>query len=177
VIAAPLFSAELEPRLVAFWRSRPIDPAAWFRIKYLTGAIALVISIDLPVACLGQSAGASHAANAIAFLACVPAFHLAIYSLAVLIACLVRYTIYAGILSLGAAMFVVILPTFVPRREFLAVLNVEHVMQGLASSIDAGRFDVNVLHLAIYLAFTLSITATATLTARWAVQNDLAVRT
>ena len=176
VIAAPLFSADLEPRLVTFWRSRPIDPAAWFRIKYLAGALALVIFIDLPVSGPGLFLGSSQSAQAVAYLACVPAFHLAVYSLAVLIACLVRHTIYAGILSLGAAMFIVILPAFVPRREILTALNVKHVMQGLTDTIDAGLFDVKLLYLAIYLTFMLTVAATTVGVARWAVQKDLAVR-
>src|SRR5262249_8983860 len=45
VIAAGLFSADLEPGLVAFWRSRPIDPAGWFRTKYLAGVIVLLVFI------------------------------------------------------------------------------------------------------------------------------------
>ncbi len=50
-----MFTAELEPRLVAFWRSRPIDPVAWFRIKFVTGALITLIFIDLPAAwCWGE---------------------------------------------------------------------------------------------------------------------------
>jgi hypothetical protein len=176
VVAAPMFSAELEPRLLAFWRSRPIDPGAWFRIKYLTGALTLLLLIDLPAAWLGQAPEASTVESVVAYLACVPALHLAAYSLTVLIACLVRHTIYAGILSIGAVLFLVVLPLVAPRSQFLVALNFEKILHGLPGSIETGRFDAWLLNLAIYLAFTLSMAVTATLAARWAVEKDFAVR-
>jgi hypothetical protein len=180
VVAAPLFSAELDPKLVAFWRSRPIDPADWFRIKYLTGLLTVLICIDLPAAWLGQPLDASKGESVVAYLACVPAFHLAVYSLAVLIACLVRHTVYAGILSMGAATFMIVLPMLSPMLQrsegMLAALRAEHVMRGLVWANHGGRFDLWLVDLAIYLTFTLSIAVTATLGARWAIQKDVAVR-
>jgi len=178
VVAASLFSAELEPKLVAFWRSRPIEPAAWFRIKYLTGAVTLLIFIDLPAACLGQPAAASKAESFLAFLACVPVLHVAIYSVAVLIACVVRHTIYAGILSLGAILFFVVAPMFVAKQGLLGRSNVLDVMQNLTRALNGdGSVPPDWLPtLAIYLAFTMTLAATATLVARWAIQKDFAVR-
>jgi len=179
VIAATLFSADLEPRLVAFWRSRPIDPGAWFRIKYLTGAIVLLAFIDLPALCaaaLGRPLAISSAESLVSFLVCVPATHLAIYSMAVLIACLVRHTVYAGILSLGAALFVTVFPTLFPPSSSLSRLNVIWLMDDLSGSIAGARFESWLLSWANYLTLTLSLTAVATWLALRAVQKDIAVR-
>jgi hypothetical protein len=177
VVAASLFSAELEPRLVAFWRSRPIDPAAWFRIKYLTGAVTLLIFIDLPAALLGHGDAESAAAGLVAFLACVPVLHLAIYSVAVLIACVVRHTIYSGILSLGAVLSFVVAPIFYARRGLLARSKFIDVMQNLARALDNGPVPPDwLLTLVIYLAITVTVAVAATLLGRWAIQKDYAVR-
>jgi hypothetical protein len=173
VVAAPLFTAELDPKLVAFWRSRPIDPADWFRIKYLTGALAVLAFIDLPAAWLGQLLDASNAESVIAYLACVPALHLAVYSLSVLCACLIRHTIYAGILAMGAALFIIVMP-FLAGRQRLEHLLWQSNIGGPA--IAAGHMGTLLLCVAVYLIFTLSIAITATLVARWAIQKDIAVR-
>jgi hypothetical protein len=175
VVAAPLFSAELEPKLVAFWRSRPIDPSDWFRIKYLTGALTLLIFIDLPAVLLGQPLDASKAESTIAYVACVPALHLAVYSLAVLCACLVRHTIYAGILAMGATLFIILMPVLNGREE-LARLLWRADIGGPAQAIAAGQTDMLLLCVGIYLGFMLSIAIIATLLARWAIQRDIAVR-
>jgi hypothetical protein len=176
VIGATMFTAELEPHLAAFWRSRPIDPSAWFRIKYLTGALAILLFIDLPAAWLGRPLDTSSIESSMSYLACVPALHVAVFSLAVLVACLVRHTIYAGILSLAAMLFVIVLPMAVSDQGLLAAINIEVVMHRLTSSLSAGRIDLWLLSLAIYLAFTLSVAAAATLVAGWAVRKDIGVR-
>jgi hypothetical protein len=54
--------------------------------------------------------------------------------------------------------------------------NIEELLRGLLKSVESGRPDLWLRSLPIYLAFTLSIALTATFAARWAVQNDLAVR-
>jgi hypothetical protein len=176
VVAAPLFTAELEPKLAAFWRSRPIDPADWFRIKYLTGALTLLIFIDLPAAWLGQPLDTPKAESVVAYLACVPALHLAFYSLAVLIACLIRNAIYAGILTMGAAPFIIVLPMTARPEGLLGPLRLERVMRELAFATATGQFDRWLLSLGVFLTFTLSIAVTTTLLARRAVQKDVAVR-
>jgi hypothetical protein len=175
VVAAPLFAADLDPKLVAFWRSRPIDPADWFRIKYLTGALTVLLFIDFPGAWLGRPLDASKAESIIAFLACVPALHLAVYSLAVLCACLVRHTIYAGILAMGATLFIIVMPVLNGREE-LARLLWRADVGGPAQAVAAGQTDMLLLCVGIYLGFMLSIAIIATLLARWAIQRDIAVR-
>jgi hypothetical protein len=176
IVAAPLFSAELDPKLLAFWRSRPIDPADWFRIKYLTGALTILLFIDLPAAWLGRPLDVSKAESTIAYLACVPALHLAVYSLAVLCACLIRHTIYAGILGMGAALLLVFMPVEAIRQQFGRRLWGTGI-GGLAQTMAVGQTHIWLLCLAIFLILMLSIAITATLVARWTIQKDIAVRT
>jgi hypothetical protein len=172
VFGTTMFSAELEPQLVAFWRSRPIDPSAWFRIKYLTGVLVVLIFIDLPAVCIGQSHNAPQTSNVLAGLVCIPAVHLAIFSVAVAIACLVRQAIYAGILSMAATLFFVVLPMIVPKQGLLSAISIEAVMYPAPGA----SFASQLLALAIYLSFTVLVTIIATAVAHWAVEKDIAVR-
>ncbi len=102
--------------------------------------------------------------------------HLAVYSLAVLITCLVRHTIYAGILSLGAALFLVMLPAMVPQTSILATLNVMSLMTELLAPVETSRPETWPWRWAVYLTVTGVVTAASTWLARRAVQKDVAVR-
>ncbi len=115
------------------------------------------------------------------YIVCVPALHLAIYSLAVLVACLVRHVTYAGILSMGATLFVVVIHRRCPEKSAFnapARLNIDEVMpKSLPSRSPGTSFSRRLgLNLAIYLAYMFSIAAAATFAARWAVQKDISVR-
>ena len=175
VVSTTLFSPELEPQLLAFWRSRPIDPADWFRIKYALGAILMLMCIDLPAALLGRSPFGSQGVGIVSYLACVPALHLAVYSIAVVIVCLVRQVLYAGILSMGATLFIVLFPVVVDERGILKAINVGVVMEKIARSINEDQLGSGAWPLLIYLAFTLSLAVTATLVARSAIRQDVAL--
>ena len=178
IVSATLFSAELEPKLLAFWRSRPIDPGDWFWIKYLAGAVTLLVFIDLPAACLDRfpTATISQEGGALAYVACVPALHLAVYSLAVLIVCVVRNVIYSGILSMGTMLFLVLAPLVVAERGFLNSINIALVLSKVSESFTSGPWTTGAQALLVYLAFTLSLAVAATTGARLAIQNDYAVR-
>ena len=49
VVGVGAFAGELQPGISAFWRSRPIEPSAWFWTKFLTGAAALLLILEGPV--------------------------------------------------------------------------------------------------------------------------------
>ena len=46
LVGVGVFSAELEPGLQQFWRTRPIPPATWFWTKFLVGLAAVLIVLD-----------------------------------------------------------------------------------------------------------------------------------
>jgi hypothetical protein len=135
-----------------------------------------VVSIDLPAACLGAARDASPTSSYFAYLACVPALHLAVFSLAVATACIVRHSTYAGILSLAATLFFVVLPMIVPKRGFLSAIDIDSLLY--PATRDSIDFNPGgwLLKLAIYLSFTLLVTIIAIAVAHWAVQKDIAVR-
>jgi hypothetical protein len=175
VVSTTLFSPELEPQLLTFWRSRPIDPADWFRIKYALGAILMLLCIDLPAALLGRTPFGSPGAGSVSYLICVPALHLAVYSIAVVIVCLVRQVLYSGILSMGAALFIVLFPVVAGERGILKAFHIGVVMQTIARPINDDQWANAVWASLIYMTYTLSLAVMATFVARWAVRRDIAV--
>jgi ABC-type transport system involved in multi-copper enzyme maturation permease subunit len=180
VAGVTMFAAELEPRLYAFWRSRPIDPSAWFCVKYLAGAAILLACFDLPAALLGQvSHSPTHQGEpvVVAYSVCVPLLHLAAYSIAVMIVCLVRQAIYAGILSMSAMLLLTVLPTLQSNHhDGWWMFDVQSMMFLLAEGGYSARTWSILPGLLIYLTFNAIVIAAATLAAWWFVRGDVAVR-
>jgi hypothetical protein len=83
-----------EPRLNTFWRSRPINPDAWFWIKFLTGLTIVLAAIYVPMWLMGGSMDRDAMLS-------IPALHVGMFAAAVATTCIVRHAIYAAILSLG----------------------------------------------------------------------------
>jgi hypothetical protein len=178
VAGVTLFTAEFEPRLYTFWRSRPIDPSAWFRIKYTAGLLTLLVCFDLPAALLSQADHSSSRGDetvVIAYALCVPAVHVATYSIAVMIVCLVRQAIYAGIFSMSALMALTLLPLLQrDQRIFGQVLDAQTMLYRL---IYTAQFSTMLPNLLIYLTFNAVVTAAAAVAAWWFVRFDVALRT
>jgi hypothetical protein len=184
VAGVTLFTADFEPRLYTFWRSRPIDPSAWFRIKYTAGLLTLLVCFDLPAALLGQAAlpysPSLHGRETvfIAYALCVPAVHVATYSIAVMIVCLVRQAIYAGIFSMSALMALTLLPLLQrEHRIFGQVLDAQTMLLTLIEKGRIGEMSTMVPNLLIYLTFNALVTAAAAAAAWWFVRFDVALRT
>ena len=93
---------DVTPGINSFWRSRPINPDAWFWTKYITGLLVLLTAIYVPLLAIlfalhpdpwrvvGDESGLI-----------TPAMHLAIFAAAVAMTCLVRQAVYAAILSIS----------------------------------------------------------------------------
>lgn len=174
MVGTGTFAPDLEPRLANFWRSRPIDPIKWFWLKYLTGAAAIVAFIDAPVVVWILSMveeGHWNDAKLLAF-ACVPLMHLAVYSIAVLLACLVRQIVYAGILAFVGALFFLALPEIVEPLSFLSMAK---AMRGMTLFAHTGRPDFVVLSILPFALLVLAMIVTTTLAARWAIKRDVSL--
>ncbi len=120
VVGASLFSAELEPGLGTFWRSRPISPARWFWIKFYLGLAAVLVVVDGSTSILcwwapreGMTGGMSWA-----FLACMPILHGLIYALAVYGTCRLRRPVLGGIMAVGIFLILSILLDLISPRTF-----------------------------------------------------------
>jgi hypothetical protein len=179
IVGATMFAAELEPRLYTFWRSRPIDPSNWFRVKYVAGASIALLCFDLPGAWVGHSYNqVSRFEGVIPYLICVPLLHLSVYSVAVMIVCLVRQTVYAGILSMSAMLVLVLLPTLLSMHQTAwQPLNVWWMMSSLSEAGSRAHPTSSILtSLLIYLTFHATVVVAATLAAWSSVKYDVAVR-
>lgn len=92
---------DVSPSANTFWRSRPIQPDLWFWTKFVTGLLVVMASIYLPIGLL--------AAFHVPILQnwnfpdayMIPVIHVAVFSAAVAMTCLVRHAVYAAILSIA----------------------------------------------------------------------------
>ena len=100
-----LYLEELSPGISDFWRSRPADLRLWFVVKYFTGSIVLLMALGLPAWLVGSTQSSDwlvlQEGRAWATVGFVIWIYLLIYSLAMLMQCLVRQPIYAAVLALG----------------------------------------------------------------------------
>jgi hypothetical protein len=179
IVGVTMFAAELEPRLYTFWRSRPIDPSNWFRVKYVAGASIALLCFDLPGAWVGHSYNqVSRFEDVIPYLICVPLLHLSVYSVAVMMVCLVRQTVYAGILSMSAMLLLVLLPSLPSMHQTAwQPLNVSWMMSSLSEAGSRAHPTSSILtSLLIYLTCHATVVVAATLAAWSSVKYDVAVR-
>jgi ABC-type transport system involved in multi-copper enzyme maturation permease subunit len=92
-----------ESRLNTFWRSRPIQPDAWFWAKFITGLAIVLTVIYLPIGLIGAISGDSFTkdlSNPDVYL--TPAMQIALFAAAVMVTSLVRQAVYSAILSIAA---------------------------------------------------------------------------
>ena len=90
---------DVRPQLNTFWRSRPINPDAWFWCKYGTGMVVLLATIYVPIlliAGLGDVSGQ----RVLRDMPLIPLAQVAVFSAALSTTCIFRHAIYAAILSI-----------------------------------------------------------------------------
>jgi hypothetical protein len=107
----------------------------------------------------------------------VPLLHLAAYSIAVMIVCLVRQAVYAGILSMSAMLLLTVLPTLESNHhDGWWMFDVQSMMFLLAEGGYSARTWSILPGLLTYLTFNTIVIAAATSAAWWFVRGDVAVR-
>jgi len=189
VVGVSTFVPNLQPGLATFWRSRPIHAGRWFWSKFWLGAFISLVAIHVPalmaIDVSRKLAWLDRTGALIGYL-CIPLAHLMVYSLAVLMACLFRHVVYAGILGLSAAALIVLLPVIgqplgagndldasgaldwmrfdVARRQLTAF-----VESGFAAS---GLDDLSFMP---FVSLTFVLTVVAATAAAWAVKRDVAI--
>jgi hypothetical protein len=123
MVAAGVFSGELQPRLARFWSSRPISPAQWLLVKYLTGLAAVLLVIDGTAIVAGFLAHRfgpavqfpTHQEMSWAYVAIIPLHHAFVYSLAVATVIATRSGVFGAGAALGAFTILQIVIQFVPK--------------------------------------------------------------
>ncbi len=140
----------------------------------------MLVCFDLPGSWLvladPQAAGLD---RTFAYLVCVPLLHLSVYSVAVMIVCLVRQAIYAGILSMSAMLVLVLLPELPSQHHGVwQMLDTSSILNALsegASYMHPTWWSIRTV-LLVYLTFHAVVVAAATLAAWSSVKYDVAVR-
>lgn len=104
VCGAGVLTSELEPRLYAFWRTRPISIDLWFAIAFLGGLALLVVVFGVPVAVAYQFALADESSNEPP-LSMMFSILMLSYVSGAFTASFVRNAVYASLLGLGVMAF------------------------------------------------------------------------
>jgi hypothetical protein len=120
---------DLDTRVQVFWQSRPVTATRWLGTKYGVGLALLLAVCMIPFVprLLAHTANAGESAR-VPSIQSVLACHLfclvLIYSIAFLLACVVRRAAQAGTLCLTAWLIVYFLPAALPPLQWLSVHNV-----------------------------------------------------
>ena len=94
-----VFAVDGQRRVDRFWRAQAISSSLWFWVRYATGAGALLLALDGTVYVICAATGMEPVARS--YLTCAPIMHLFFYTLAVMLMCLLRHPVYAGILTIA----------------------------------------------------------------------------
>ena len=121
VVGVGAFVGDYQPAMLTFWRSRPISPRLWFWSKYFVGLAIVELTMMLPWVIAQLLAGNAEHLSGDAYLGIMPALYFFIYSVSVWMACLLRHTIYAGIITGGIVVTVVLLPVVESKLHWLSV--------------------------------------------------------
>jgi hypothetical protein len=103
-----VFLEDLQPRLLSFWRSRPVNVDQWFAAKFFTGLLIPTLILPLPALAsllLFLAAGEPLPNDGDEIVRTAAGFlvaHIGLYCTSVLMIILVRQAAYAAILSLAA---------------------------------------------------------------------------
>jgi hypothetical protein len=104
-----VFMDDLNPRLHAFWRSRPVSVDQWFAVKFFTGLLLPLVILPLPalgalvIALLAGVELPDDAGEAARMAAGFLMAQIGVFCAAVLMIVLVRQAAYAAILTVAAA--------------------------------------------------------------------------
>jgi hypothetical protein len=166
VIGTGTFANQLEPELHTFWRSRPISPGQWFRLKYLSSALVLVVCYDLPIFLL--LVAVRRGMNISADVVFSMLLQLFVYSTAVLAARGFRHFAYSAILATAAVLVVIAPPEMIAGfPEALSFLD----MWDQASYGNTG--DSAWAYIANATLLLGSLIASSTLLAAWLIKRDI----
>lgn len=128
IVAAGVFSSELQPDLGTFWRSRPIGPAAWYWVKFVVGLVAVLAVLDGVTIWVSWNSPSGSGSNRMSwsYVACMPVLHASMYAVTVLGVCWLRQPIYGAVAGVFTyALATTLIGTIPGAGEFdpLAVYN------------------------------------------------------
>lgn len=141
IVAVGTIVPNLQPSLMTFWRSQPLNPSEWFWSKYSLAALVSLACLHVPtmfVLSLSYRLAWMRPLSELAGYSCIVLMHLMVYSVAVLAACLVRRFAYAGLLSLSVAALLVWTPITPNAPETLSWLRFDEARRQLTDFAASG---------------------------------------
>jgi ABC-type transport system involved in multi-copper enzyme maturation permease subunit len=112
---------DLNGKLEEFWRSRPVSVSRWLIVKYFTGFAVLLAALLIPLAVEITVNRKRDEVGVVTILAWHPFFWAAAYSIAFVVAALVRRGAHAAMLSIAALLLLYFLPLVIPPLRFLSI--------------------------------------------------------
>ncbi len=117
LVGVGTFVGDYQPGMLTFWRSRPISPRLWFWSKYLTGLVVVEVTMISPWIMAQVVTGWYDLWTGPGYLVTAMVLYLFVYSASVWMACLLRHTVYAGVMAAGVVALVLIPPTIEPALQ------------------------------------------------------------
>jgi len=117
VIGIGVFLRDLEAGIHTFWRSRPIDPSAWYWVKFLTGLAVVALTFFLPMLIapllMSENQFYGPVGNSELFwlqgIAAGTIF--AAYAIAIATTCLLRSAVFATVLTMAGLYLAALVPS------------------------------------------------------------------
>jgi hypothetical protein len=131
IVSVGIFSAELQPGLQQFWRTRPISPSTWYWCKFFAGLIAVVVFLDFIPAAIGWKSPTSRGAQmtGYSYLACMPLLHAEIYAISVMAICWLRRPVMAATAGVVAPQLLESVITSIPGGGQLGTIDIYNAME------------------------------------------------
>jgi hypothetical protein len=118
--AVGVTTPDLRPRVADFWQSRPIGVGPWLAAKYGVALAVVLTACAVPLAVERTVAFRADEFDAV-YLAFLPFFWTAAFSLGFLAACLIDRPAHAAVLGLAGLLVMYVLPVVVPPLAWLNV--------------------------------------------------------
>ena len=164
VVGSGVVASELAPGLGHFWMSRPIPIRYWFWFKYLIGLIAILLVLDGTTIAVSWNSlfmspeeKMNYGADLLnwSYIACFPALHAMMYSLAVLGVCWWKKPVRGAVTALAVFFISSMIMESIPGvMEF----DPFHVYNNLIAAERQGRFNLSGSHFPLVFGTVCVIT-------------------
>lgn len=132
IVGIGTFVGDYQSAILTFWRSRPISPRLWFWSKYLTGLLIVELTMIAPwLITQGVMGERDLSGSGPGYLVTVMVVYWFIYTVSVWMACLLRHVVYAGILSGGIVLLVLMPPIMEPSLRLFSIETAQYRLGSL----------------------------------------------
>ncbi len=167
VVGSGLYSADLNPQLGNFWRSRPISTGMWFWFKFVIGLVVMLVVLDGVTIAVSWTAPRNESTDGMswAYVACFPIQHAMFYALAVLGTCWLRKPVLGGVVAIVGFTVLSVAITAFPASNHLEPTNVHNALHHAESK---GLIDFTRHGYPLVYGMLVAASAVSALLASWA---------